>query len=125
MRCRNCLPLLIVLLCCNGPQPRGWVEGPALKSVYRLNDQVLSGGQPAGEDGFAALARLGVKTILSVDGARPDAVRARRHGMRTVHLPIGYDTVTRKQALDPPNVILHQDFQDLPQLGDLVLALCG
>ncbi len=100
MGCRTCTLVLIFLLSCSGPQPRGWVEVPALKSVYRLNDQVISGAQPGGEAGFAALAKMGVKTILSVDGARPDAATARKYGMRSVHLPIGYDRVTRKQALE-------------------------
>jgi hypothetical protein len=40
-----------------------------------------------------------VKTIISVDGARPDVARARQFDMRYVHLPIGYDGVPRQQAL--------------------------
>jgi protein tyrosine phosphatase (PTP) superfamily phosphohydrolase (DUF442 family) len=42
------------------------------------------------------LAKLGVKTVVSVDGARPDVEAARRHGLRYVHIPIGYDGVPRK-----------------------------
>lgn len=50
-----------------------------------------SGGVPEGDAGFDALVKLGVKTILSVDGALPDLERAKARGMRYVHLPIGYD----------------------------------
>jgi protein tyrosine phosphatase (PTP) superfamily phosphohydrolase (DUF442 family) len=42
---------------------------------------------------------MGIKTIISVDGARPDVERARKYGLRYVHLPIGYDGVPRDQAL--------------------------
>lgn len=52
---------------------------------------VLSGSVPEGDAGFESLARLGIRTIVSVDGALPDLDRARARGMRYVHLPIGYD----------------------------------
>ena len=52
-----------------------------------------SGAEPTGDAHFAALARLGVRTVVSVDGPVPDAAAARRHGLRTVHVPIGYDGV--------------------------------
>jgi hypothetical protein len=42
---------------------------------------------------------LGIKTIVSVDGARPDAARAKKFGMRYVHLPIGYDGISQDQAM--------------------------
>jgi hypothetical protein len=34
-----------------------------------------------------------VKTLVSVDGARPDVEAAEKHGLRYVHIPIGYDGV--------------------------------
>jgi hypothetical protein len=80
--------------------PRGdRVEAPGLHNVYRLSKKLLSGSSPEGDVGFASLQKLGVKTVLSVAGARPDVARARRHGLRYVHLPIGYDGVPRAQAL--------------------------
>lgn len=36
---------------------------------------------------------MGVKTIISVDGAKPDVETAARFGLRYVHLPYGYDGV--------------------------------
>ena len=44
------------------------------------------------------MKRLGVKTILSVDGARPDVEQARRLGLRYVHLPVGYDGIAPDQV---------------------------
>src|SRR5262245_19282512 len=42
---------------------------------------------------------MDVRTVISVDGARPDVELARKHGLRYVHLPIGYDGVPQAQAL--------------------------
>jgi protein tyrosine phosphatase (PTP) superfamily phosphohydrolase (DUF442 family) len=70
-----------------------------LPNAYRLTDRLYSGGNPDGDAGFASLQRLGVRTVLSVDGARPDVERARRYGLRYVHISIGYDGPTRAQAL--------------------------
>lgn len=78
------------------PVPR---ELPGLHNVFRLTPRLLSGSGPEGDAGFASLRRLGVRTVLSVDGARPEVERARRFGLRYVHLPIGYDGVPEAQGL--------------------------
>jgi protein tyrosine phosphatase (PTP) superfamily phosphohydrolase (DUF442 family) len=65
-----------------------------LPNAHRVTDNILSGAQPEGDAGFKQLADLGVKTILSVDGATPDVETARKHGLRYVHLPITYGGVT-------------------------------
>lgn len=75
------------------------LEAPGLHNVYRLDEKLLSGSSPEGELGFRSLQDLGVRTVLSVDGARPDVELARKYGLRYVHLPIGYDGITREQAL--------------------------
>src|SRR5215203_3182916 len=71
------------------PEPPRKLDAPGIENLYRLTEGLYSGGQPEGEAGFAALKRLGVRTIISVDGARPDVETARRFGMRYVHLPVG------------------------------------
>ena len=73
----------------------------SLPNAYRIHSRVISGGVPAGDNGFEQLRRLGVKTIISVDGARPDVARAKSHGLRYVHLPHGYDGISdsRRKAL--------------------------
>ena len=73
---------------------------PALHNVFRLTPQILSGSQPEGEAAFAWLAAQGVRTIVSVDGARPDVEAARRHGLRYVHLPFGYDGVPTNRVAE-------------------------
>jgi protein tyrosine phosphatase (PTP) superfamily phosphohydrolase (DUF442 family) len=66
--------------------------GP-VENFRQLSPRLYSGGEPIGDDAFAALARLGVKVIVSVDGIRPDVETARRHGLRYIHIPVGYDGV--------------------------------
>ena len=70
-----------------------------LHNVQRWTPRVLSGSSPDGADGFATLRRLGVRTVLSVDGAPPDVELAARHGLRYVHLPVGYDGIAPAQLL--------------------------
>ena len=74
---------------------------PGLHNVVAYCEHAHSGGVPEGDDGLRTLAAMGIKTIISVDGATPDVERAETLGMRYVHLPIGYDTVRpeRQQEL--------------------------
>ena len=81
------------------PRPElGKVEAPGLHNVYRLTETLYSGSSPEGDEGFESLRKLGAKTIISVDGARPDVGRAHKFGLRYVHLPIGYDGVPEGQG---------------------------
>lgn len=95
------------------PQADAWrperIEEPALPNAYRLHARVISGGQPEGERAFAALQELGVRTIISVDGARPDVGLAKKYGLRYVHMPHGYDGVPEQRAKE-----LAKAVRDLP-----------
>jgi protein tyrosine phosphatase (PTP) superfamily phosphohydrolase (DUF442 family) len=75
------------------------VEAAGLHNVYRLTGRLYSGNSPDGETGFRSLKKLGVRTVISVDGAKPEVALARKYGLRYVHIPIGYDGITREQAL--------------------------
>lgn len=82
------------------PKPGGKpVEMPGLHNIIYVTEKLYSGGSPEDDAGFESLKQLGIKTILSVDGARPDVARAKKLGMRYVHLPMGYDGVTQEQAM--------------------------
>lgn len=61
---------------------------------------LYSGSAPDGDAGFESLAALGIRTIISVDGAAPDVAAARRRGIRYVHLPIGYNGMERERTLE-------------------------
>ena len=69
-------------------------------NLFRATTNVFSGNSPDSDAGFAEIAKLGVKTIISVDGAKPDAGAARKHGMRYIHLPIGYDGVPSNRVAE-------------------------
>ncbi|MBI3860391.1 MAG: cytochrome c [Planctomycetia bacterium] len=71
-------------------------ELPGLHNVYQVAEGILSGSEPEGDEGLASLARLGIKTVVSVDGAIPRLDAAHQHGLRYVHLPIGYDGISEQ-----------------------------
>jgi protein tyrosine phosphatase (PTP) superfamily phosphohydrolase (DUF442 family) len=75
------------------------IEKNGLHNVYRINDKLFSGSSPEGEEGFRSLKELGIQTIISVDGAKPEVALAHKFGLRYVHLPIGYDGISRPQTL--------------------------
>jgi protein tyrosine phosphatase (PTP) superfamily phosphohydrolase (DUF442 family) len=50
--------------------------------------------------GFRALRDLGIKTVISVDGALPEVELARQQGLRYVHIPHGYDGIPRRRGLE-------------------------
>ncbi len=92
----------------NGPKFER-INSKHLPNAYRLTDNVISGGQPQGEAAFAELRALGVKTIISVDGARPDVATAKKLGLRYVHLPHGYDGIPAERLQE-----LAKAVRDLP-----------
>lgn len=79
------------------PEPEP-VAGTGIENIFRMAPDLYSGGQPPADAGFAALRRLGVRTVISVDGPRPDLDAAHRAGLRYVHVPVGYDGITAEQA---------------------------
>ena len=77
--------------------------------MYRLSDAIFSGGEPDDDPGFAAIAALGVRTIVSVDGKTPDAEAAALHGLSYVHVPIRYRGISDDELLR-----LSKAFRELP-----------
>ncbi|HEX6810269.1 MAG TPA: hypothetical protein VF384_01485 [Planctomycetota bacterium] len=75
------------------------VHFEGLHNVVTYTEDLVCGGVPEGEAGLRALAAMGIRTIVSVDGASPMVEAAASHGMRYVHLPISYDGVTPEQQL--------------------------
>ena len=74
------------------------IHTPGIHNLFRATDRIYSGSQPEGDEGFAALRKLGVKTIISVDGTRPDVERAAKFQLRYVHIPHGYDGIPAETA---------------------------
>lgn len=74
-------------------------ESEVLQNLIQISDRVYSGGEPRGEEAFLELSEMGIRTVISVDGARPDLERAKEYDLRYVHIPIGYDGVESGAAL--------------------------
>jgi protein tyrosine phosphatase (PTP) superfamily phosphohydrolase (DUF442 family) len=68
----------------------------AIENLHRLSPTLLSGGEPKDDAAFSKLAEMGVRTIVSVDGAKPNLAAAKKHGLRYIHIPMGYDGVDAK-----------------------------
>jgi hypothetical protein len=98
----GCLTVLLgsVLACAAEPEspPIRATGSESLPNAYWLHKRVISGGLPAGANGFRELKELGVRTVISVDGLRPDVETAKKFGLRYVHLPHGYDGVPDERA---------------------------
>ncbi len=84
------------------------IEQSGLHNVFHLGDRVISGSEPEGDAAFEALAALGVRTIITVDGKTPAVEAAARHGLRYVHIPIRYRGIT-----DPEWLRLSKTFREL------------
>lgn len=81
-----------------------------IDNFYQLNPNLYSGSAPDQKAGFAALQQLGIRTVITVDGAKPDVATAKKYGLRYVHIPFGYDGVPTNQALQ-----LVKAAQELPK----------
>lgn len=80
-----------------------------LFNLIEVQERIFSGSEPKDKSAFAALRDLGVKTIVSVDGARPNTELARQFGLRYVHIPIGYDCIPDTAAAALTRVVREID----------------
>jgi len=72
---------------------------PGVHNVVMYAPNLYSGGVPEDEAGFNSLQALGIKTIISVDGAQPEVDLAKARGMKYIHLPIGYNGMDKDRTL--------------------------
>jgi len=91
---------LILLGACSAPHYPSSAEGDCtpmeevgVPELMRVTADIWTGGQPQGLVGLKALKELGVRTLINVDGAHPDAEGAKSLGMRYVHIPMDYAEV--------------------------------
>jgi len=94
------LAVMIVALCTTLPgrlaadEPVDREAAP-LENLLRFSETIYGGGEPATAAAFERLAKLGVRTVVSVDGQAPNVALAREHGLRYVHIPLGYDGISK------------------------------
>lgn len=73
---------------------------PGIENLRQVSPRILCGGQPESPESFAELSRRGVKIVISVDGAPTNIEEAHQHGLRYVHVPIGYGKIGPQQRAD-------------------------
>ena len=88
------------------------VEKPGLHNVPATTRSTAAAALTAMR-AFASLQELGIRTIITVDGSRPDVERAHRFGFRYVHLPIGYDSISEARRGASPRPCAHAGPIDL------------
>lgn len=76
------------------------LDYPGIHNAVAFHDGLISGSVPEGDAGFETLKAMGVKTIISVDGAEPEVQRAAAQGIRYIHLPIGYNGFDEHRKLE-------------------------
>ncbi len=85
------------------------VEATGLHNMVAYSGDCISGAVPEGEAGLATLKAMGIKTVVSVDGATPDVAAAEALGLRYIHLPISYDTVSPQRQQELAQVIANAE----------------
>lgn len=85
------------------------VDYAGVHHVVAYGSGIYSGAVPEGDAGFETLANMGIRTIISVDGAAPEAEEAAEHGLRYVHLPVTYGGIPEERRLE-----LARAVRDLP-----------
>lgn len=75
------------------------LDYPGIHNAVAYHEGFVSGSVPEGDEGFETLRAMGVKTIISVDGAEPEVAKAKAHGLTYIHLPIGYNGFDEQRKL--------------------------
>ncbi|MCA9287040.1 MAG: hypothetical protein KDA05_00560 [Phycisphaerales bacterium] len=81
----------------SSPEASAAAAPEPIENLHRVTTRIWSGAQPHPQD-FRTIHDLGVRTVISVDGAVPDLVDAHQAGLRYIHIPIGYDGITPEAA---------------------------
>lgn len=68
-------------------------------NCYRLSPKLYRSGQP-GNDGFKALEKLGLKSVLNLREYHNDASKAEHTGLRLYRMKLAAGKVTRKELMD-------------------------
>jgi len=95
--------LMLGLLSCTTAEHRSESSAAdhhgAIHNLHQLNGRLYSGAEPVGEAAYEELASLGITTVISVDAVEPNKDLADKHGIRVIHLPIGYDGVPEDRGM--------------------------
>lgn len=68
------------------------------RNCYRLSPELYRSGQP-GDDGFTALEKLGIKSVLNLREYHSDADDAEHTGLRLYHIKLAAGKITREELM--------------------------
>lgn len=113
------------------PPPDTLKSQAPVENLVEIRPGTFISGQPSGTNAFHYLKTLGIKTVISVDGATPDVKTAKAYGMRYVHIPIGYGGITDRErlsliraseAIKPPYLLhCHHGIHRAPTAAGMIL----
>jgi tyrosine-protein phosphatase SIW14 len=83
---RRLLPVFALLLSFGGLQAASIPDLPGVQNFHQVDEHVYRGAQPHGE-GFADLAKLGIRTVIDLRGEKSEEPAVQRAGMHYVRLP--------------------------------------
>lgn len=85
------------------------LSGVDSSGIMKIDETLSFGPAPGNRIELDTLSDLGVRTIISVDAVHPDTEAATDLGMRYVHLPLGYEEISDRNAL-----LIAKAIRDLP-----------
>jgi len=83
---RRLFPLLALSLSLAGLQAATIFDVPGVPNFHQVDEHVYRGAQPNGQ-GFAGLAKIGIKTVIDLRGESSEENSVQRARMRYVRLP--------------------------------------
>ncbi|MBN2580084.1 MAG: tyrosine-protein phosphatase [Pirellulales bacterium] len=113
-KCRNSLGILAAVGLVSvfiGPQSRGaeapatrktWAKAlqrPGLPNLHKVNDRLYRGAQPE-KEGYAELAKMGVKTIICLRSDDEDSKHLKDLPIKCVHIPFNALKPKKSQAVE-------------------------
>jgi protein tyrosine phosphatase (PTP) superfamily phosphohydrolase (DUF442 family) len=79
-----------------------------IEGLLELEDGIYTGAAPADAAAFAALAELGVNTVVCVDSVQPDVGLAAEYGLSYIHIPVDYDEINEHALLSIKRMIVER-----------------
>jgi protein tyrosine phosphatase (PTP) superfamily phosphohydrolase (DUF442 family) len=73
------------------------IDVSQLLNVMLVRDRIITGSRPESAADLQALQGMGVRRVISVDGAKPNLEWASQVGIEYVHIPTGYNGLAETQ----------------------------
>ena len=98
----------LLLAACGMASTVSRVADDNISGLLELEDGIYTGAAPADDAAFAALAELGVNTVVCVDNVRPNVELAAAYGLSYLHIPVDYDEIDEYALLSIKRMIVER-----------------